>query len=90
MTNNHRPSGATPELRDERLYVAQPEGWTAKVKRGSDKEHCYAQHPGEDFFHLLIRGEIYLQHGTEKYCLSCARRLEIVTEDRLHWQHRGT
>ena len=72
---------------DRRLYLSRPEGWEAKMKQGSEKEYCYAQNPGEDYFHLLLGGEIYVQRGDEKFCLNCAHRLGVVTTDRLHWQH---
>ena len=45
--------------------------------------------PGEDYFHLLQNGEIYVQRGTEKYCLNCALKMHVLSEDRLHWQHRA-
>ena len=77
--------GADP-VPDRRLYVPL-EGWQAHVKRGWEKEYCYAQNPGEDFFHLILSGEIYLQRDSEKYCLNCALRNGLVTGDRLYWQH---
>lgn len=73
---------------DDRLYLPRREGWTAHVKSGWEKEYCYQKNPGEDYFHLLLSGEIYLQRGDEKYCLNCARRMGLVTSDRLYWQRR--
>jgi hypothetical protein len=80
------PQPASPG--DVRLYLPYPEGWEARIKQTWEKEYCYAQNPGEDWFHLLVRGEIYVARGNEKYCLNCARRQAIVSTDRLHWQHR--
>jgi hypothetical protein len=74
------------DVPDIRLYLAQPEGWSAHVKHNWDKEYCFHKNPGEDFFHLLMHGEIYVQHEEEKYCLECALRNGIVTHDRLSWQ----
>lgn len=76
---------ATPDVR---LYVCHPEGWTAAVKQTSEKMYCYQKHPGEDYFHLIVAGEIYLQFGDEKLCLSCAVRRGDATQERLFWQHR--
>ena len=73
---------------DQRLYLARSENWQAHLKVGWEKLYCYAKFPGEDYFHLLMNGEIYLKHGDEKYCLACACRMGILTTDRLHWQHR--
>jgi hypothetical protein len=79
--------GRKPEPVDPRVYLPDPEPWQARIKQGWDKDCCFAQNPGEDWFHNLVHGEIYLQRGDEKYCLACALRLGIVTHDRLNWQH---
>lgn len=71
---------------DYRLYMPYPEGWKAHVKVGWDKSYCYAKHPGEDYFHLIMSGEIYLESGHEMYCLTCAMRQGLLTQDRLNWQ----
>lgn len=85
MSNNARQD--RQGQRDARLYVPSPEGWTARIKQGWEKEYCYLQRPGEDHFHLILNGEIYLEHGNERYCLSCALRHGLITTERLHWQH---
>jgi len=71
---------------DHRLYVSLPDSWTAHGKRDSIKEYCYTKSAGEEHFHLLVKGEIYLNHQGEKYCLNCALKQESVTTDRLHWK----
>lgn len=76
-----------PSEFDPRLYVPAAEGWQAHIKRGWEQQYCYYKLPGQDYFHLIVSGEIYLQHGDEKVCLNCALRTGIVTADRLHWQH---
>lgn len=82
----HDPPEPSSE-RDARLYVPRPEGWEARVKTSSEKCYCYVQNPGEDYFHLIVYGEIFLQRGYETICLNCARRQGFISEDRLHWQH---
>ena len=73
--------------RDEmRLYVSDPAMFQARMKQDWEREFCFAQNPGEDYFHLLMTGEIYIQSGDEKYCLNCAARRGMVTTDRLNWQ----
>ena len=57
---------------EERLFVPEYAGWKAAIKNDWNKEYCFVQKPGEDFYHLLLTGEIFLQRGNEKYCLSCA------------------
>jgi hypothetical protein len=74
---------------DQRLYIPEPDGWQAQIKRSWDNEYCYAKSPGEDYFHLLLGGELYIQHGDEKYCLNCALRRGLITTNRLFWQKRG-
>ena len=83
-TDPQRPGSASG---DPRLYVSTPEGLQAHLKHGWEKEYCYLQNPGEDYFHLLVNGEIYLQRGNEKFCLNCALRRGIVSRDRLNWQY---
>jgi len=73
---------------DARVYVPRNESWQAHIKRGWDKMYCYLKHPGDDGFHLILNGEIYLQRGDEKYCLGCAQTHGFATRDRLYWQHR--
>ncbi len=71
---------------DRRLYVPHPDGWTAEIKRSADKEYCFFKHPGDDYYHLLGVGELYLQRNDEKYCLNCALRHGELTPNRLHWK----
>ncbi len=78
-----------PEL-DERLYVPYSAGWSAHIKRSGETERCFSQHPGQDFFHLIVRGEIYLENGGERYCLTCAMRRGIVSRERMFWKHDST
>jgi hypothetical protein len=73
---------------DSRLYVPDNEDWTAEIKRDSERIYCYSKHPGEDWFHLILGGEIYLTRQHERYCLRCALRMGFITTDRLFWQHR--
>ncbi len=75
-----------PPGRDHRLYVPKMAGWEAVIKQTWEQEYCYSKNPGEDWFHLLANGELYIQRGTEKFCLSCALRLKILTRNRLFWQ----
>ena len=53
------------------------------MKAGSDREFCYMMMPGQDFYHRLLDGEIFLQRHDEKLCLACAsRRGLLVAEPR--------
>ena len=74
---------------DHRLYLPKHSGWEAVIKQTWEQEYCYSQNPGEDWFHLLANGELYIQRGTEKFCLSCALRLKILSRNRLFWQKGG-
>lgn len=73
---------------DARLYLPDHEEWDVKIKRDSDRIYCYSKHPGEDWFHLILNGEIYVIRQHEKYCLRCALRMNVLTQDRLFWQRR--
>jgi hypothetical protein len=71
---------------DARLYVPRPEGWQAHVKSDSQKEYCHLKNSGEEHFHLLTTGEVYLENNEEKFCLNCALSHGFATRNRLHWQ----
>ncbi len=80
----YRPRSGKQELVDDReavsadrMYLAEP-GWRIDVKAGSDREFCYTMKPGQDFYHRLLDGEIYLHRHAEKLCLECAARRGLL------------
>lgn len=87
MTEPDQDPQVDPVL-DVRLYLPDHEDWTVAIKRDSDKVYCYSKSPGEDWFHLILSGEIYVARDHERYCLRCALRMNFITQDRLYWQHR--
>jgi hypothetical protein len=87
MSPNHQSGASTSRSLGDRpdfaeaiphLYVFEP-GWRVSIKRGSHREFCYAMAPGQDYYHRLLDGELYLHHGDEKFCLSCASRRGIIS-----------
>ncbi|MBL8848195.1 MAG: hypothetical protein JNG89_00845, partial [Planctomycetaceae bacterium] len=74
---------------DVRLYLPDIDGWSARVQKSGERLYCFYKLPGQDYFHLLMDGEIFLQKGEEVVCLMCALRRGVVTTDRLNWQHRA-
>lgn len=84
-----RPSTGPPDSGDRRLYLPNGNVGSMHVKRGADRVYCYTKHPGEDYFHLIVEGEVYVHTGDDMLCLNCAVRHGILTTDRLFWQHRG-
>ena len=68
LSNTNRP-GETPR----RLFLHEPR-WRVVLKIGSVREFCYQMAPGEEYYHRLLDGEIYVQSGDEKICLACAER----------------
>jgi hypothetical protein len=63
-----------------RLFLREP-GWRVMHKSGSDREFCYMTAPGQDYYHRLLDGEIYLQRGDEKLCLLCADRRGLLAHE---------
>lgn len=76
----------SPADSDVRLYFKHHDEWQVLVKRNWEKQYCYAKLPGQNYFHNILAGEIYVQRGDEKYCLMCALRMGFLTQDRLYWQ----
>jgi hypothetical protein len=61
-----------------RLFVHEP-GWRIEVKRGSQREFCHMMAPGQDYYHRLLDGELFLFHGDERLCISCASRRGLLS-----------
>ena len=63
-----------------RLYLHEP-GWRIGHKLGSEREFCYMMSPGQNFYHRLSDGEIYLQRGDgeERLCVACAQRRGLLS-----------
>jgi len=82
-SNNGAPTVSPPventtsRKSPSRLYVFEP-GWRVSIKQGSHREFCYMMAPGQDYYHRLLDGELFLYHGDERLCLSCAVRRGII------------
>ena len=72
---------------DLRLYAPFPKGWSIHIQGDGPREYCHFKTPGEDYFHLLVPGEVYLAYNDVKYCFNCAFRFGHITNDRLFWQN---
>lgn len=66
-----------------RLLIREP-GWEVRLKSGSEKMLCYMIAPGEDHYHRIADGEIYLSRGNLRVCLPCADRHGL-----LHYEPRA-
>jgi hypothetical protein len=63
-----------------RLFLFEP-GWRIARKSSSEREFCYQIAPGQDYYHRLLDGEIYLVKADEKICLPCAARRGLLSYD---------
>lgn len=70
----------SPQLQAQlpRLFLREP-GWRVALKVGSDRMFCYMMAPGQDHYHRLLDGEVYVYHGDERICLACASRRGILS-----------
>jgi hypothetical protein len=89
-----RPQKSSPELRPDsdsdvdviateyqapqRLFLHEP-GWHVGLKVGSERTFCYQMAPGQDYYHRLFDGEVYLFRGDERLCLACAERRGLLS-----------
>ena len=80
------PPGPPAFHLDGRLYALAPRDWRAHVKVDFAKQYCHLKSPGEDYYHLLTGGELFLENGEAKLCLNCAVRSGVLSTDRRHWQ----
>ncbi len=84
---NQPPVHSTPPSSDSaddqsvpprRMFIFEP-GWRVGVKTGSIRELCYMITPGQDYYHRLLDGEIFLVRDGERLCLTCALRRGLIS-----------
>jgi hypothetical protein len=61
-----------------RMFIFEP-GWRVGVKSGSTRELCYMVAPGQDYYHRLLDGEVFLVRDGERLCLACASRRGLIS-----------
>ncbi len=59
------------------MFISES-GWRVGVKTGSTRELCYMMAPGQDYYHRLLDGEVFLVRDAERLCLSCAARRGLI------------
>lgn len=70
------PVATPPE--PHRLFLHEP-GWRVSLKLGSEREFCYVMLPGQDYYHRLLDGEVFLHNNEERLCLACAERRGLLS-----------
>lgn len=73
---------------DQRLYLPEHQQYRVRVMTGVEREYCFQKAPGQDYYHLLVPGELFVDSGDERLCINCALRRGILTFDRVFWQKR--
>lgn len=67
-----------PEPR--RIFVREP-GWQVGQKVGSLREFCFMTAPGQDHYHRLDDGELFVFRGDERLCMPCAERRGLLAHE---------
>ena len=63
----------TPTPTPEPRPTLPPRAGLAGRAEGRQRaEFCYMMAPGQDYYHRLLDGEVYLFNGDERVCLACA------------------
>ena len=57
---------------DVRIYVLDAEHFSPALQREATGRNCGRAAEGQDFFHRIATGEVYLTDGERDYCLNCA------------------
>lgn len=85
-----RPPASPAEApADQRVYLPDHERFQVRIMSGVEREYCFQKAPGQDHYHLIVPGELYVDSGDERLCFNCALRRGVLTVDRLFWQkHR--
>jgi hypothetical protein len=63
-----------------RIYLSEP-GWRIGVKIGSEREFCYMRAPGQEFYHRLLDGEVFVHRDDERLCWACATRRGLLVAE---------
>ena len=74
------PSGRepAPNLAGRRLFLTLP-GWSVGLKMGSERSFCSMKSPGQDYYHRLLDGELFVTQGDERVCFVCAERRGLLS-----------
>jgi hypothetical protein len=78
MEDHARPSAPLLGSNPRRLFLNDKD-WHVAMKLDSEREFCYMMAPGQDYYHRLRDGEIYLARADEKLCLACAERRGLLS-----------
>ena len=49
------------------------------MKVGSDRAFCYMMAPGQDYYHRLVDGELFVHYNEERLCFACAERRGLIS-----------
>jgi hypothetical protein len=63
-----------------RLFLHEP-GWRVLRKESSERTFCYLITPGQDHYHRIGAGELYVARGDEKICFACAQRFGLLSHE---------
>ena len=76
------PSGRepAPNLAGRRLFLTLP-GWSVGLKMGSERSFCSMKSPGQDYYHRLLDGELFVTQGDERVCFVCAERRGLLSSE---------
>ena len=73
-------SSSSPIDRPLRFFLHEP-GWRIGLKVGSEREFCYMVAPGEEHYHRIGSGELYVFNSDERLCFACAQRRGVLTHE---------
>jgi hypothetical protein len=68
----------TPTPEGRRVFLNLP-GWSVGLKLGSERSFCSIKSPGQDYYHRLLDGELFICQGDERICFVCAERRGMLT-----------
>jgi hypothetical protein len=78
LSNPASPPSSDDEIPTaRRMFIFEP-GWRVGVKTGSIRELCHMIAPGQDYYHRLLDGEIFLVRDGERLCFTCASRRGLI------------
>jgi hypothetical protein len=79
LSSHSSPLACDDETAISRRMFIFETGWRVCVKTGSTRELCYMMTPGQDYYHRLLDGEIFLVRDDERLCFACASRRGLIS-----------
>lgn len=61
--------------------------YVPQINLADTRMYCHAQQEGEEYYHRIALGEVYLNRDDENFCLNCGFRRGLISLERPTLEH---